>query len=308
MMVYFLKKRNAGPDKEDKVKGTKLIPWKSTTLRDYDYNVPVAATVVSSVSIVVLIMTLLLGISNLDTIENWIIVMVTSTLFPSFTMPINLALTLRAAENVKKPQPRIPRGPLFYDDIGPDPNLLCGPQAYPSTIASSASTSIANPSQILKPVSVGDHPLIPWPENSDPNVRKSSQESTSTGPATQQQRSGGPREYPHDYPSEIKKINKESGVRVPKIKLVPQVSLPPRPLLDPRVLKKVANEEIHPDDTLELVEPIGGESNYQFEHLDKNIIEEAGKNNKDERAEMHSGVIIQVHSHNENYKNRKLSF
>ena len=307
-MVYFLKKRNAGPDKDDKVKGTKLIPWKSTTLRDYDYNVPVAATVVSSVSIMVLIMTLLLGISNLDTIENWIIVMVTSTLFPSFTMPINLALTLRAAENVRKPQPRIPRGPLFYDDIGPDPNLLCGPQAYSSTIASSsASATLSNPSQIMRPV--GDHPLIPWPENSDPN-RKSSQESTSAAPVTQQtqQRAGGPREYPQDYPSEIKKINKESDSRFPKIKLVPQVSLPPRPLLDPRVLKKVANEEIHPDDTLEMVEPIGEESNYQFEHLDENSLEETGKNNKDERAEMHSGVIIQVHSHNENYRNRKFSF
>ena len=307
MMVYFLKKRNAGPrsDKEDKVKGTKLIPWKSTTLRDYDYNVPIAATVVSSVSILVLIMTLLLGISNLDTIENWIIVMVTSTLFPSFTMPINLALTLRAAENVKKPQPKIPRAPLYYDDIGPDPNLLCGPQAYPSTIASSTSVTLSNPSQIMNPTK--DHPTIPWPDNADPNLRKSSQESTSTVPVSQP-RGAGPREYPHDYPAEIKKISKESGVRVPTVKLVPQVSLPVRPLLDPRVLKKVANEEIHPDDKLEMVETIGGESKYQFQRLDKDNLEEVIENDKDERAEMHSGVIIQVHSHNENYKNRKLSF
>ena len=115
MMMYFLKNKNShGNEAPTKKKQTQLIPWKSSTLKDYDYNIPIAATVVSSVSIVILIITLLISINNMDTIENWIIVMVISTLFPSFTMPINLALTLRSVQK-KKPLPKIPKGPVFYD-------------------------------------------------------------------------------------------------------------------------------------------------------------------------------------------------
>ena len=352
--MYFLKNKNShGNEAPTKKKQTQLIPWKSSTLKDYDYNIPIAATVVSSVSIVFLIITLLISINNMDTIENWIIVMVISTLFPSFTMPINLALTLRSVQK-KKPLPKIPKGPVFYDDIGPDPNNLPGPNLYPPG-PSSSTVSTLNSSQYIQFQQniPNEHPIIPRElpnpgdgyfsrktssqESGESSKRSSTRSSVASFKMFMQQKK--PMEYPNDYDIEIKTITKQEGLKVPTIRLEPlphQLNLPPRPLMDPKVLFKVATLVHNTDEPLEeqemvrmndnLVKPFresDEEQSSKYSSLahsvDLELCEKlqgcltkqesirfdiAGDKIADQ--ERHSGIIIQVKSHRDNY-NRKLS-
>ena len=70
-MMYFLKNKNShGNEAPTKKKQTQLIPWKSSTLKDYDYNIPIAATVVSSVSIVIIIIISVIIIEHMCQVKS----------------------------------------------------------------------------------------------------------------------------------------------------------------------------------------------------------------------------------------------
>ena len=109
MLVRFLHKRNKSSNGPGHVK---LVPWKSSNEEDFDFVVPVSASIVSLftavITSVVSFVTLYVGFEFNQITSLFCI-------FPSILMPTLLALTLRAAKKTKPP-PKIPKKLMFHDD------------------------------------------------------------------------------------------------------------------------------------------------------------------------------------------------
>ena len=109
MLVRFLRKRNKSSNGPGQVK---LVPWKSSNDKDFDFVVPVSASIVS------LIAALITSIMSFVTLSiGFEFNHITSLfcVFPSILMPTLLALTLRAAKKTKQP-PKIPKKLMFHDE------------------------------------------------------------------------------------------------------------------------------------------------------------------------------------------------
>ena len=109
-LSHFLKKKNnaVGPG------GSRLIPWKSGG-QEYSILVPVSATITAT--IVSILSSLMVGISIVMVLASQVkIVMICANVLISVESMAILGLTLRAALKNKKPKPKIPKGPMFYDD------------------------------------------------------------------------------------------------------------------------------------------------------------------------------------------------
>ena len=109
MLVRFLRKRNQSSNGPGHVK---LVPWKSSNEEDFDFVVPVSASIVSLFAAVIMsivsYVTLYIGFEFNQITSLFCI-------FPSILMPTLLALTLRAAKKTKPP-PKIPKKLMFHDD------------------------------------------------------------------------------------------------------------------------------------------------------------------------------------------------
>ena len=109
MLVRFLHKRNKSSNGPGHVK---LVPWKSSNEEDFDFVVPVSASIVSLfcavITSIVSFVTLYVGFEFNQITSLFCI-------FPSILMPTLLALTLRAAKKTKPP-PKIPKKLMFHDD------------------------------------------------------------------------------------------------------------------------------------------------------------------------------------------------
>ena len=113
-LVGFLKKRNKmaknGPGE------AKLVPWK-TNSEDYDFLIPVSASVASgAISLVFFMIVAALTHGALDFPSVIFIV----TTVPTIIMAIQIALTLRVAKLKKSPPPAIERKLNFHDSEDED--------------------------------------------------------------------------------------------------------------------------------------------------------------------------------------------
>ena len=111
LMIKFLRKRNTHKEPGQ----AKLVPWKSGS-QEYDYLVPVSATLTSMIIEVISMILLVFMVKG--HIENKLISWkITSIVFfscGSVTMPIMILLTIRANKK-KKITPIIPKGPVYHD-------------------------------------------------------------------------------------------------------------------------------------------------------------------------------------------------
>ena len=113
-LVGFLKKRNNmaknGPGE------AKLVPWK-TNSEDYDFLIPVSASVASgAISLVFVMIVAALTHGALDFSS----IMFIATTVPTIIMAIQIALTLRVAKLKKSPPPAIERKLNFHDNEDED--------------------------------------------------------------------------------------------------------------------------------------------------------------------------------------------
>ena len=113
-LVGFLKKQNNmaknGPGE------AKLVPWKTNT-EDYDFLIPVSASVASgAISLVFVMIAAALTRGALDFLS----IMFIATTVPPIIMAIQIALTLRVAKLKKSPPPAIERKLNFHDSEDQD--------------------------------------------------------------------------------------------------------------------------------------------------------------------------------------------
>ena len=110
-MVLFLRKKNNHIEPGQ----AKLVPWKSGGVQ-YDFMVPVVATITTVISGVVGVILGLVVFGSLveDQFERWKYTAVFIQSISTIQMPIMILLTLRAAKH-KKPGPAIPKGPMYHE-------------------------------------------------------------------------------------------------------------------------------------------------------------------------------------------------
>ena len=110
-MVLFLRKKNNHIEPGQ----AKLVPWKSGGVQ-YDFMVPVVATITTVISGVVGVILGLVVFGSLveDQFERWKYTAVFIQSISTIQMPIMILLTLRAAKH-KRPGPAIPKGPMYHE-------------------------------------------------------------------------------------------------------------------------------------------------------------------------------------------------
>ena len=110
-MIAFLRKNNAHSEPGQ----AKLVPWKSGE-KQYDFMVPVTATIASVITGLVGVSACMVVISGLvqDKSESWKYAAVVINSLCSIQMPVMIFMTIRAAKH-KKPGPTIPKGPMFHE-------------------------------------------------------------------------------------------------------------------------------------------------------------------------------------------------
>ena len=112
LMIKFLKKQN----KHKEPGQAKLVPWKSGQ-QEYDYLVPVSATITSILGGIVgtfIVLYVVRGHFE-DEMTLWKITAIVFFTSCSLVMPIMISMTLRANKN-KKSAPVIPKGPMYHGD------------------------------------------------------------------------------------------------------------------------------------------------------------------------------------------------
>ena len=109
MMIKFLWRRNQVANAQGH---SELDPWKVSNENDYDYAVPVHATLASLLGATLICLVCGLIFQFGPTFEHFV---VTDYAFPSILMPILLALTIRAARSVQAQAP-VPRQLHFHED------------------------------------------------------------------------------------------------------------------------------------------------------------------------------------------------
>ena len=119
LMIGFLRKRNATKEPGQ----AKLVPWKSGD-QEYDFMVPISATITSALSGILGFVILVINVKARqdDVLEVWKYNSFIFSMLCSIQMPIMIGLTIRAAKH-KKPAPVIPKGPQFHEpasDVGND--------------------------------------------------------------------------------------------------------------------------------------------------------------------------------------------
>lgn len=107
-LILFLKKQN---EAQKNTGQDKLVPWKAQ-YDEFDYNVPVAATLIS-------LFAALSCMGILNTLFNGfglaiLILPNVPFIFSSILLPLLLGLTIRTRRE-QKPKPQIPQGPCFHD-------------------------------------------------------------------------------------------------------------------------------------------------------------------------------------------------
>ena len=110
-MIKFLRKKNTQIEPGQ----AKLVPWKSGGVQ-YDFMIPVAATITSVISGIAGISLGLVVFGSLieDRSERWKYTAVFIQSISSIQMPVMILMTVRAAKH-KKPGPAIPRGPMYHE-------------------------------------------------------------------------------------------------------------------------------------------------------------------------------------------------
>jgi len=109
LMIKFLWRRNQVASAQGQ---SELVPWKVPNDKEYDYAVPVHATLASLLGA-----SLLVGVGGViftfgPSFEHFVVIVYA---FPSILMPILLALTIRAARSVQA-QASVPRQLQFHED------------------------------------------------------------------------------------------------------------------------------------------------------------------------------------------------
>ena len=113
LIMKFLRKRNAQKEPGQ----SKLVVWKSGD-RDHDLLVPVSATVTSVIACICslgIAFMIMKGYLENDE-ESWKYVAFSASVMTNIDMIVMIGLTIRAAK-LRKPKPKIPRRPMYYDNI-----------------------------------------------------------------------------------------------------------------------------------------------------------------------------------------------
>ena len=90
---------------------TELVPWKSTSEEEFDYKIPVSATLVSAAGIVIVGPIASTFIHGTDSYIQTVLMNIN----PNLILPIMLLLTIRVRME-KKPAPQVPTGLMFYEN------------------------------------------------------------------------------------------------------------------------------------------------------------------------------------------------
>ena len=109
MMIKFLWRRNQVANAQGHAE---LVPWKVSNENDYDYAVPVHATLASLLGATLICLVCGLIFQFGPTFEHFVVI---DYAFPSILMPILLALTIRAARSVQAQAP-VPSQLQFHED------------------------------------------------------------------------------------------------------------------------------------------------------------------------------------------------
>ena len=125
LMIKFLWRRNQVASAQGQ---SELVPWKVSNDKEYDYAVPVHATLASLLGA-----SLLVGVGGViftfgPSFEHFVVIVYA---FPSILMPILLALTIRAARSVQAQAP-VPKQLQFHEDQSchqPDQDIALQPMA-----------------------------------------------------------------------------------------------------------------------------------------------------------------------------------
>ena len=111
-LIKFLQKKNQSANGPGQAK---LVPWKSSNHGEYDFNVPISATAIA-------IMVLIISVAGFTIIFTWnqsqslfLGLHFMSFALPSILLPLLLAMSIRSIKKTK-PLPLIPRGPMFHDN------------------------------------------------------------------------------------------------------------------------------------------------------------------------------------------------
>ena len=113
ILIKFLRKKNKSANGPGQAK---LVPWKSSNQGAYDFKVPISATVIA----VIVLLISATGFVILFTWSNQIQYLPMATHFtafalPSIVLPLLLALSIRAIKKTK-PLPQVPKGPMFHEN------------------------------------------------------------------------------------------------------------------------------------------------------------------------------------------------
>ena len=116
LMISFLKKKNSHPEPGQ----SKLVLWKSGE-ENYDFMIPTTSTItvtIFEVASLIISSFMTKGIIN-NQLESWKVAEILLKMCTAMHMPILIGLSIRAAKH-KKPAPKIPKGPIFHEDINID--------------------------------------------------------------------------------------------------------------------------------------------------------------------------------------------
>ena len=109
-LFLFLRKKN---QVQPALNQDQLVPWKSSNEKDYNYNVPVGASTITTITAFV-IGILFTALSSESFQNAFDLLYPMSFLLPTLLLSTMLGLTIRTAWN-QKPKPQIPQGPCFHD-------------------------------------------------------------------------------------------------------------------------------------------------------------------------------------------------
>ena len=85
------------------------MPWKTGPQEEFDYKIPVGATLVSAAGIAIVAPIASTFINGTDSYVQTVLMNIS----PNLILPIMLFLTIRVAMK-KKPAPKVPQGLMFY--------------------------------------------------------------------------------------------------------------------------------------------------------------------------------------------------
>ena len=112
LLIKFLQKKNKsvnGPGQ------AKLVPWKSSNQGAYNFNVPISATVIAVMILMISVAGFIILFTSNHSQFLFMSLHFIAFALPSILIPLLLVLSIRAIKKTK-PLPQIPRGPMFHDN------------------------------------------------------------------------------------------------------------------------------------------------------------------------------------------------